>query len=186
MTRTILTALFLAIGLACFFQPVHARAREILSGGKIKITDGINTATLNSQGHQKVTQDTQTLLLNRYIGSFHGHTTTLSTAASIGDTAIDIQAGDYSSFAVGDRLFLLDGSNEENHFPIITVKPGSPTLTLNKPLDRAYSNGSVVQHIVINVFETAGTLGSPVSYKLFPPPGISYYIRGGNCYYTNG
>lgn len=154
-------------------------ARTILSGGKRKITDGTNTATLNSQGHLNVNQDIQTLPLNRFIASFNGHTTTLSAAVSIGDTSIDIQAADYADFVVGDRLFLIDGSNEENDFPIITVKPESPILILNKPLDRAYSNGSFVQHVILNIFETAGTLSSPVSYKLFPPPGISFYIRGG-------
>ncbi len=45
-----LIAVFLVIGLFCFPQQVHAGTRAILSGGKIKITDGIETVTVNSEG----------------------------------------------------------------------------------------------------------------------------------------
>lgn len=147
---------------------------------KVRITDGTTIAPLNSQGHQLVTQDTQTLVLNRFVARFDVHSSTLSAPTSIGATSIDI-AGNYGDFAVGQSLFLFDPTTnaEENSFPIITATPGSPTLTLNKPLDKAYSNGSIVQHVITNIFDTAGTLGAPVSYKLFPPPGVSFYIRGG-------
>lgn len=172
-----LTALFLVICLAYFFQPVYARTRAILSNGKIKITDGIKTATLNSQGHQEVTQDTQTFVLNRYAAKFHEHDTTLSVIANAGDTAISIQAADYADFDIGDRLFINFGIFEENNYPIITAKPGSPELTLNKPLDKTYPIGSEVQHIVIDASGEVGTLANPIIYRIQPPPGITYNIR---------
>lgn len=173
-----LTVLFLVIGLSCFSQPIYAETRTILSGGKVKITDGTNTATLNSQGHIKATQDTQSLVLNRYVAKFHEHDTTLSVAANAGDTAISIQASDYADFDIGDRLFLNFGILEENNYPVITAKPGSPILTLNKPLDKAYPIGSEVQHIVIDGSSEVGTLANPISYKIKPPPGITYNIMG--------
>lgn len=172
-----LAAAFLAIGLFCFPQLIHAETRTILSNGKIKLTDGTNTATLNAQGHQRTTQDNQTLVLNRYAAKFHGHTTTLSVAASAGDTSISIQAGDYAEFAVEDRLFINFGILEENNYPIITVKPGSPVLTLNKPLDKSYSIGTDVQHIVIDASGEVGTLAAPISFKIQPPSGITYNLR---------
>lgn len=174
-----LISIFLAIGLSCFPQPVYAGARQILSNGKIRITDGVNTATLNSQGHINITQNNQTLALNRYLADFHGHNTTLSVAASAGDTSISIQGANYASFALEDRLFLSAGGPiEENHFPIITAKPGSPVLTLNKPLDFSYPIGSVVKHVVINAATQIGTLANPISYKLQPPPGVTFNVTG--------
>lgn len=160
-------------------QPSYARTRQNLSNGKIRITDGVNTVTLNSQGHINITQNNQTLVLNRYLANFHGHDTTLSVAASAGDTSISIQGADYASFAIGDRLFLsAGGSIEENHFPIITAKPGSPVLTLNKPLDFSYPIGSEVKHVVINFASQAGTLANPISYKLQPPLGVTFNVLG--------
>lgn len=49
-----LIALFLAIVLFCDFQFVHAGARTVLSGRKIKITDGTETATINPEGRLDV------------------------------------------------------------------------------------------------------------------------------------
>lgn len=50
-----LIALFLAIGLFCSFQPVYAGTRAILSNGKIKLTDGEETATINPEGNLNIT-----------------------------------------------------------------------------------------------------------------------------------
>lgn len=160
--------------------------RRILTGalppgnqiiGKTKLTDGTTDAVLNPQGHQKVTQDTQTLVLNRYLAKFHGHTTTLSVAASAGDTSIFIQTDDYAGFALQDRLFINFGILEENNYPIITVKPGSPELTLNKPLDKSYPIGTAVQHIVIDASTEVGTLANPIIFRIKPPPGLTYNLR---------
>lgn len=169
-------ALFLAITLLCSFQSVQAGTRTILTN-KIKITDGTNTALLNAQGHQRTTQDNHTLVLNRYAAKFHEHDTTLSVAASAGDTAISIQGADYADFDVGDRLFINFLIFEENNYPIITAKPGSPVLTLNKPLDKSYPIGSEVQHVVIDASGEVGTLANPISYRIQPPPGITYNLR---------
>lgn len=173
-----LIGLFLVAALFCSFQPVYAGTRAILSS-KVKITDGTNTATLNPQGHQKVTQDTQTLVLNRYLAKFHEHDTTLSAVANADDTAISIQAADYADFDIGDRLFINFGILEENSYPIITAKPGSPVLTLNKPLDKTYPIGSEVQHIVVDASSEVGTLANSIIYRIKPPPGITYHLRQG-------
>ena len=162
--------------------------RRILTGalppgnqiiGKTKLTDGTTDAILNSQGHQKITQDTQTLVLNRYLAKFHEHDTTLSAIANFDDTAISIQAVDYADFDIGDRVFINFGILEENSYPVITAKPGSPVLTLNKPLDKTYPIGSEVQHIVVDAQSEVGTLANPIIYKIQPPPGITYHLRQG-------
>lgn len=175
-----LTALFLAIGLFCFSQPIHAGTRTVLSGSKTRITDGVETATINPQGFQNIyVRDVNNLVLNRYAANFHGHTTTLLVAATAGDTSISIQGDDYVSFAVNDRLFLSGGGPiQENSFPIITAKPGSPVLTLNKPLDYAYPIGSAVQHVVIDASSDVGTLADPIVYRLQPPFGITFNVKG--------
>lgn len=187
-----LIALFLAIILFCFplfvyTDDVSAGKRTVLAPalppgdnivGKVKLTDGTTTATINSQGHLDVTLDNQPLVLNRYAASFHGHTTTLSVEAAQFATSISIQGGDYASFAVGDRLFMFGGGTiEENNFPIITAKPGSPVLTLNKPLDFTYPMGSVVQHVVIDAEEDDGSLEDPIVYRLVPPAGVTFNIK---------
>lgn len=106
--------------------------------------------------------------VNRYLANFTGTTSTLSSAVTSQDTSIDIQAGDYASFAVNDWIELLDGNTREINFLRITAKPGSPTLTLNRPIDFNYSNGSSVEKVVINLASTVGSLGSPISYKYAP------------------
>lgn len=117
--------------------------------------------------------DVHLIPVNRRFAQFPGIvTSTLSVDASIGDISIDIQAGDYASFNQFDWIFLKDGSTEETDFLQITVKPGSPIFTLDRPLDKNYSSATATVEVVQpNLASAVGTLVVPVSFKIQPPGG---------------
>jgi hypothetical protein len=121
--------------------------------------------------------DVHIIPVNRRFAQFPGtNTTTLSANTSSGDTSIDIQAGDYANYDVGDWLFLEDNNTQETEFMQITVKPGSPTLTLDRPLDNAYASATAtVEEVVVNM-ATNGSLSSPISFKVQPPSDEIWHI----------
>lgn len=164
------------------------RLKDLLTGivlaagnaiiGKVKIVDdsGNVIGSLNN-GLNVHVADSHEEFLNRYFVAFTGDDTTLSAGALAGDTSIDIQAGDYATYAVGNWLELSSGNTHEPNFVKITAKPGSPALTLDRPLDNTYPNGSDVKEVTPNIAAAAGSLAVPVSYKLTPAPNETMHIN---------
>jgi hypothetical protein len=142
-----------------------------------KITDGTNVATITSQGIQRVTNDNFPLSLNTFGANLDGHSSTLSVAATTGDTSLFIQAADFASFSVDETILIAEGPTRETDFPIITAKNGTTELEINRPLDFGYSQGVTIQHAEIN-FAQNGTKASPVVFRISPPPGLTYHIKG--------
>ena len=98
---------------------------------------------------------------------FHRHTgvnTTLAVAANAGDTSITV-ASDVG-FTSGDHFQIEDGVIETT-FPTIISGVGSNTWTLDRPLDNNFSIGDPVEAVSTNM-AVAGSIGSPVSFRLIP------------------
>ena len=94
-----------------------------------------------------------------------------------GATSISIQAGAYASFAIGDHINLtLAAGSQESDRAVITAKPGSPVLTLDKPLDIAYAIGDLVEKVDLNLASTTASLAAPRIYTLYPPPTETWHL----------
>jgi hypothetical protein len=115
-------------------------------------------------------------LINRYLVSFSGTTSNLNAAASVGDTALTVVSD--AAFTVGDWINITEGNTEETNFIKITAKPGGNVLTLDRPIDNAYTTGTpaVVEIVENNIASTAGTLAAPISYKIQPPANETWHI----------
>ena len=104
------------------------------------------------------------------------NTTTVTPASSSGETEIDV--ADTTGFIVGSSITITDGSTQEPDGAVVTVvAAGTPgTLTLDRPLDFPYQIGSIVSLVEEDFASVAGTLATPVSYKVSPPAGEIWHI----------
>lgn len=109
--------------------------------------------------------------VNEYFFRLTGVSSTLSVAAVSGDTQITLTSA--ASFAIGDELQIADG-DYEIVFPTITAIAGN-LVTLDRPLDFAHAIGTTVAVVTSNM-NANGTLGAPVSFKLYPPVGQTWHI----------
>jgi len=109
--------------------------------------------------------------INEY---FHRHTgieTTLSVASSIGDTSIAVAS--VTGFNEGDFVQIENGVTETTH-PQITDITGN-VLTLDRPLDYAFSIGDNVGVVTTNMAVT-GTLENPIAFELRPDADQNWHL----------
>jgi hypothetical protein len=148
----------------------HILALDSLSGAVAPV--GSFKGALNV--HQS---DVHNFMVNT---NFHQHdtaATTVSTATVPGDTGQIV--ADTAGFSVNDKVEIVSGGVREINGAIITViAAGAPgTLTYDRPLDNPYPIGATVERIVANLAEgAAGSLASPLSYIVAPPPGEIWHI----------
>lgn len=120
-----------------------------------------------------VHQRFDTAVVNEF---FHYHTgveSVLASPASAGDTQITVVSA--VGFNVGDNIQISNGAYEETFPKILAI--ATNTLTINQPLDNDFSaTVTNVEVINPNINTAAGTLASPVSYILKPPPSTFWYI----------
>ena len=121
--------------------------------------------------------DVHVTMVHRNLVNVTATTSTLASGASAGDTVITIQNGDMASFAVGDKISITEGNTEEPNCLTITVKGAAPpdTLTLDRPLDNAYTTSATVTKVEENLVAN-GSLSSPISYTLTPPADETWHI----------
>lgn len=124
--------------------------------------------------------------VNRTFINFDAVSTTISTAADAGDTAIIV--ANTAGFAPTNNIFIHDGSSEEPDSPVITnVAAGAPgTLTLDRPLDNDYSTAATVELVVTDMTPQVGSLAAPISFKVAPPAGEVWHILRINLSATDG
>ena len=102
-----------------------------------------------------VTQDTAT-------------TTTPSVAISAGDTAIALTSA--AGFAIGDKIRLSEtGVLQAVIYEITNLVTN--TITLDMPIDKAFSTAASVIKVYDNLAQTAGTLASPQIFNVAPEAG---------------
>lgn len=96
-----------------------------------------------------------------------GTSTTLSVAATSGDTSITV--ADATGIIVGSLVQLHNGGTRELiHFHVNGV--AGNVLTLSAPLDNSHDIGDTVEEVTVNM-NVNGSLGSPISFKVQPPTG---------------
>jgi hypothetical protein len=94
---------------------------------------------------------------------------TLAVAASVGDTAVTVTNG--AQFTVGQEVFIEEGNVYQPGTVVITLISVN-ILTLDRPLDSAYTTSATVEVVNTNlVTTTPGSLGAPQIFCLRPPPG---------------
>lgn len=159
--------------------------------GKVKITDSNNrevliTVPFGGQPNQGTLDvhiaDVHERLVNLFVSRQTGVNTVLSAPASSGDTSIDIVPATYANYNVGDQLQIIDGASTEVLFFTITAKPGSPTLTLDMPLAFDHVSGTLILGVDKEISNANGSLSSPISFRLAPPPGQVWHIQAATLF----
>jgi hypothetical protein len=115
--------------------------------------------------------DVHSVPVNEYFHQHSGASTTLAVAVTAGDTSITVVSA--TGFLVGDIIQIENGVIETT-FPSITVIAGN-VLTLDRPLDNAFSIGDKVDRIITNM-NIVASLGSPQSFKIVPDTSQEWHI----------
>lgn len=121
--------------------------------------------------------DVHRSLLNRYMTQFSGTTSNLNVNASIGSTDLTVVSD--AAFSAGDWIYIHEGATEENNFLKVTAKPGGNVLTLDRPLDNAYTTitPAIVELVYVNMALFNGSLVTPVSFTIQPPSDEVWHMR---------
>ena len=101
------------------------------------------------------------------------NSTTLASDASLEDTTIAVTSA--TGISVGSYIILFNPIEVKFAFATVTSIAGSPTITLDTPLDFAFPSGTFVDVAVTDISTAIGTLGSPVVFGLRgtgAPPGV--------------
>lgn len=120
--------------------------------------------------------DVHQVIVNEDFAEDDTASTTVSTASIAGDTALIV--ADTGGFSASDAVVILESGVKEPSYPIVTaIAAGTPgTLTLDRPLDNAYSTSATVERVVTDMTAAVGTLAAHISYKISPPPGEIWHI----------
>lgn len=146
-------------------------------GQKTQIVDGSGNVIASLDNALNVHRaDVHDTIINRYLVNFTGTTSNLGAAASAGDTALTVVSD--AGFAVGDWLRVTEGVIEETNFLKVTAKPGANVLTLDRPIDNAYTTGTpaVVEIVEPNIATAVGSLNIPISFTLVPQADETFHI----------
>ena len=131
------------------------------------LNDGYGNPIKSDLGALNVTlSDTNFVIVNTFFEHQTGVSTTLASDSLAGATSITVTSA--TGFTVGSVLDIYDGDNEKV-FPTITGITGT-ILTLDKPLDNAYTAGDIVDEILVNM-AVSGALTSPMKFIVKPLAG---------------
>ncbi|MBI2877094.1 MAG: prepilin-type N-terminal cleavage/methylation domain-containing protein [Candidatus Tectomicrobia bacterium] len=93
-------------------------------------------------------------------GNFRRVSTTLSAVAASGQTALPVQG--ITGFAVGDAIWITNGTNSESKTISGISGGGSPSLTVNSSLSNSYNAASMVhQNRTLTYTYTGGAFPGP-------------------------
>lgn len=162
-----------------FLGRIKGTANELIESVsnalKISLHDGNGNKLTSFNGALDVHDaDVHTIPFNEY---FHRHTGTITTLAvnsAIGATSITVASS--TGIVVGNRLQIQNGVIETT-FPKVTVVTGN-VLTLDRPLDYAFSIGDTVEIVSVNMRNVVGTLTAPISYMLKPNGNQTVHMVG--------
>lgn len=143
-------------------SPIAPRGRRVVLYDQFNNPIGSSTIGRNTSLNVNV-EDVDTEIVNLEMHTSDGNYT-LASDTTVGDTAITVT--DATGLSVGDRLELSEEINFQYTLPTITVIV-SNTLTLDGPIDVAYTTAATVRHIAANM-AVVGTLASPISYEIGP------------------
>jgi len=111
--------------------------------------------------------------LNRHFLFFTGSITTVASASGVGSTSVVVAFP--TVINSGDTVFISNGNVEEPSKMHVTAV-GSPFVTLDAPLSKAYPIGTQVEVVDSDLSSTTASLGGSRSYKVKPSSGTTYHI----------
>ena len=111
--------------------------------------------------------------VNKHFYRESGANTTLTNPVSSGDVSFIVDSA--TGIIVGDELILRNDTHESAHHLDVVGVSGT-TVTVNRPIDKDYIAGDSVIEVSYALNSTAGTLVSPLSYKIEPLPGERFQI----------
>lgn len=115
-----------------------------------------------------------TVLINRHFIDFDSATESPSVAIVSGDTTVLVAST--TGFSVGNMIVIKDANGDirEHHFEVTAVVADT-SITLNRPIDMAYTTSAVLEVVIMNM-NVAGSLASPVIYEIIPPSDEVWHI----------
>lgn len=115
------------------------------------------------------------ILINRHFIDFDAATENPLVAISVGDTVISV--ADTTGFTAGLHMVIKDagGDMREHHFDIISIVVNT-SITVDRPIDIAYTTSAILEIVVINMASAAGTLAVPIIYDMGPPSDKIWHI----------
>lgn len=111
--------------------------------------------------------------VNEYFTRDAGATTTLAVASVIDDTSITVV--DSTGFVISDKIRITQNGIREVGIIFITNVVGN-VITLDRPLSNDFPIGTNVIEVDNNLTSLAGTITSPISYRITPPAGQIWQI----------
>ena len=159
-----------------FLGRIKGTANELIESFQnalsVSVNDGLGNPIGSLNGAINIHDaDVHTIPINEYFSRYLGIESTLTVAASVGDTSVTVVNG--GLFTVGDWIGNVTTPTESIYKQITAISVN--TLTLDGPLDNAYPIGKA-----INVFDidmnAIGTLLTPVSFKFIPATGETWHI----------
>lgn len=152
--------------------PIHAISASI-PVMKVALTDAAGNLLKSTDQRLLVHDgDIHDRIVNDPFTQDGGTSTTLSVAASAGDTSITVAST--AGLAVGNQLRIGDATGER-HVSKITALPGGGVVTLDFPLDYGYAISEAVQ-LVSASMNVTGTLASPQSFVVQPQAGEIFHV----------
>lgn len=114
------------------------------------------------------------VLINRHFVDFDSSTENPSSAISSGDRTILVAST--TGFIVGDHIVIKDASGDirEHHFDITAVVADT-SITVNRPIDNAYTTSAVLEEVEIDM--NVDGSGTAVIYDLKPPSDEVWHIN---------
>jgi len=109
--------------------------------------------------------------INEYFRRDLGASTTISIAATAGDT--DINVVDSTGFVIGDFLRIESDPITRGHFHIINVVAN--VITLSRPLDNDLIIGDSIIETDFQMVDV-GTLAAPIAFRIAPPSSERWQI----------
>jgi hypothetical protein len=115
------------------------------------------------------------------------NTDTLNQNASIGDSTIEVNTS--SQYTANDYITIVEGTTQESDILKVIASDGTDpgTLTLDRPLENAYTTAAtVISGVDKNLKTTAGTIAAPITYSIAPPSDESWHIRTLSLIFVDG
>jgi len=120
--------------------------------------------------------DVHTVLVNRHFIDFDAATENPSVAIAEGDTIILV--ADTTGFVVDGHIVIKDASGDimEHHLDITAVVVNT-SITVDRPIDIAYTTSATLEVVMINMAATVGSLAAPIVYEVTPPSNEVWHIK---------
>ena len=116
------------------------------------------------------------ILVNRHFLDYDTATENPSVAIVAGDTTILV--ADTTGFVGGGHIVIRDagGDVREHHLNIISIVVNT-SITVNRPIDIAYTTSATLEVVIMNMASAAGSLAAPVVYSIAPPSDEVWHIN---------